>query len=144
MTTRVGAGAIAPAPLLSVAIRGITAVSRRSSVPITWTMAQWREICRCLHAAHPLDERVSAPAAACAIGQGYLPELCDGPPDPVWRDLERLSERVGELSKSVPTVVFCACGFHVACKTAVALRDAGFDPKYMKGGHSASKVIGGP
>jgi superoxide dismutase, Fe-Mn family len=49
-----------------------------------------------------------------------------------------------ELSKSVPTVVFCACGFHVACKTAVALRDAGFDPKYMKGGHSAWKVIGGP
>ena len=54
------------------------------------------------------------------------------------------SVRVGELSKSVPTVVFCACGFHVACKTAVALRDAGFDPKYMKGGHSAWKVIGGP
>ena len=26
---------------------------------------------------------------------------------------------------------------------AIALRDAGFDAKYMKGGHSAWKAIGG-
>ena len=49
-----------------------------------------------------------------------------------------------ELSKSEPVVVFCAYGFHVGCKTAIALRDAGFDAKYMKGGHSAWKAIGGP
>ena len=33
---------------------------------------------------------------------------------------------------------------HVGCKTAIALRDAGFEAKYMKGGHSAWKAIGGP
>ena len=43
-----------------------------------------------------------------------------------------------------PVVVFCAYGFHVGCKTAIALREAGFDAKYMKGGHSAWKAIGGP
>jgi superoxide dismutase, Fe-Mn family len=62
----------------------------------------------------------------------------------VWRDPERINQWIGELSKSDPVVVFCAYGFHVGCKTAVALRDAGFDAKYMKGGHSAWKAIGGP
>jgi superoxide dismutase, Fe-Mn family len=62
----------------------------------------------------------------------------------VWRDPERLQDWIGELSKSDPVVVFCAYGFHVGCKTAIALREAGFDAKYMKGGHSAWKAIGGP
>jgi Fe-Mn family superoxide dismutase len=62
----------------------------------------------------------------------------------VWRDPERIDTWIGELSKSEPVVVFCAYGFHVGCKTAIALRDAGFDAKYMKGGHSAWKAIGGP
>ncbi|PYN95507.1 MAG: hypothetical protein DMD91_24480 [Candidatus Rokuibacteriota bacterium] len=57
---------------------------------------------------------------------------------------QRRSTPVGELSKSDPVVVFCAYGFHVGCKTAIALREAGFDAKYMKGGHSAWKAIGGP
>ena len=58
----------------------------------------------------------------------------------------RSASRTGsaELSKSDPVVVFCAYGFHVGCKTAIALREAGFDAKYMKGGHSAWKAIGGP
>jgi superoxide dismutase, Fe-Mn family len=62
----------------------------------------------------------------------------------VWRDPERLDDWIGDLSKSDPVVVFCAYGFHVGCKTAIALREAGFDAKYMKGGHSAWKAIGGP
>jgi rhodanese-related sulfurtransferase len=62
----------------------------------------------------------------------------------VWRDPERIHDWIGELSKSEPVVVFCAYGFHVGCKTAIALREAGFDAKYMKGGHSAWKAIGGP
>ena len=62
----------------------------------------------------------------------------------VWRDPERVQEWARELSKSDPVVVFCAYGFDVGCKTAIALRDAGFDAKYMKGGHSAWKAIGGP
>jgi superoxide dismutase, Fe-Mn family len=61
-----------------------------------------------------------------------------------WRDPERVQEWSAQLSKSDPVVVFCVYGFHVGCKTAIALRDAGFDAKYMKGGHCAWKAIGGP
>jgi superoxide dismutase, Fe-Mn family len=61
-----------------------------------------------------------------------------------WRDPERVKQWAGELSKSDPVVVFCAYGFHVGCNTAIALRDLGFDAKYMTGGHSAWKAIGGP
>jgi Fe-Mn family superoxide dismutase len=61
----------------------------------------------------------------------------------VWRDPDRVHDWAGELSKSDPVVVFCVYGFHIGCKTAIALRDAGFDAKYMKGGHSAWKAIGG-
>jgi len=48
------------------------------------------------HAVHRLDERVSAPSAAGARAE-VLSEGCDAPPGPVWRDLEWLRERVGEL-----------------------------------------------
>jgi Fe-Mn family superoxide dismutase len=41
-------------------------------------------------------------------------------------------------------VVFCVYGFHVGCKTTIALRDAGFDARYMRGGHAAWKASGGP
>lgn len=61
-----------------------------------------------------------------------------------WRDPERVHEWMGELSKSDPVVVFCVYGFHVGCRTAVALREAGFDAKYMKGGHSGWRAMGGP
>jgi len=61
-----------------------------------------------------------------------------------WRDPERVREWAGELSKSEPVVVFCSYGFHVGCKTAITLRDLGFDAKFMTGGHSAWKAIDGP
>jgi superoxide dismutase, Fe-Mn family len=61
-----------------------------------------------------------------------------------WRDPERVQEWVGELSKSEPVVVYCGYGFHVGCNTARALREAGVDAKYMKGGHSGWRAIGGP
>lgn len=61
-----------------------------------------------------------------------------------WRDPERVQEWAGELSKSDPVVVFCVYGFHIGCQTAGTLREAGFDAKYMKGGHAAWKAIGGP
>ncbi len=60
-----------------------------------------------------------------------------------WRDPERVQEWAGELSKTQPVVVFCVYGFHVGCRTAIALRDAGFDAKYMAGGHAAWRAIGG-
>jgi superoxide dismutase, Fe-Mn family len=67
-------------------------------------------------------------------------EFVDGA---TWRDPDRVQDWAGELSKSEPVVVYCAYGFHVGCKTAVALREAGFDAKYMTGGHSAWKAMGG-
>ena len=60
-----------------------------------------------------------------------------------WRDPDLVQEWSGELSKSDPVVVFCVYGCHVGCKTAIMLREAGFDAKYMKGGHSAWKAFGG-
>ncbi|HUP97672.1 MAG TPA: Fe-Mn family superoxide dismutase [Usitatibacter sp.] len=61
-----------------------------------------------------------------------------------WRDPERLQDWIGELSKEKPVVVYCVYGFHVGCRTAMALREAGFDASYMTGGHSGWKAIGGP
>jgi len=61
-----------------------------------------------------------------------------------WRDPEQLEQWIGELDKSEPVVVYCAYGFHVGCKTAIKLREAGFDAKYMNSGHSGWKAIGHP
>jgi len=61
-----------------------------------------------------------------------------------WRDPERVGEWMSELSKEKPVVVYCAYGFHVGCRTAIALRDAGFDARYMKVGHSGWKAVGAP
>ena len=68
-------------------------------------------------------------------------DIAEGVP---WRDPEQLQQWIGELSKSEPVVVYCAYGFHVGCKTAIKLREAGFDAKYMNSGHSGWKAIGGP
>ena len=61
----------------------------------------------------------------------------------VWRDPERLDEWIGELSKTDPVVTFCVYGFHIGCETAATLRKAGFDARYMVGGHHAWKAIKG-
>jgi Fe-Mn family superoxide dismutase len=66
-------------------------------------------------------------------------EIMDGA---TWRDPDRLQEWIGGLSKTDPVVVYCVYGFHVGCKLAIELREAGFDAKYMKGGHSAWKALG--
>ena len=68
-------------------------------------------------------------------------EIIDGA---TWRDPERVKEWAGELSKDDPVVVYCVYGFHIGCQTAGVLREAGFDAKYMKGGHVAWKALGGP
>jgi Fe-Mn family superoxide dismutase len=61
-----------------------------------------------------------------------------------WRDPERVNDWIGELSKTEPVVTFCVYGFHIGCETAATLRKAGFDAKYMAGGHYAWKAIKGP
>jgi Fe-Mn family superoxide dismutase len=62
----------------------------------------------------------------------------------VWRDPERLDEWIGTLSKTEPVVTFCVYGFHIGCQAASTLRKAGFDARYMAGGHFAWKAIKGP
>ena len=62
----------------------------------------------------------------------------------VWRDPERIEEWIGDLSKDEPVVTFCVYGFHIGCQSAKALRKAGFDARYMAGGHYAWKAIKGP
>ena len=61
-----------------------------------------------------------------------------------WRDPESVQEWMGELSKTDPVVVYCAYGFHMGCKTAITLREAGFDASYMKVGHSGWRAAGAP
>lgn len=61
-----------------------------------------------------------------------------------WRDPDQLQDWIGEISKSDPVVVYCAYGFHVGCKTAIKLKEAGFDAKYMNSGHSGWKAVGHP
>jgi len=61
----------------------------------------------------------------------------------VWRDPERVQEWINELSKDTPVVTFCVYGFHIGCETARTLREAGFDARYMAGGHSGWKASKG-
>ena len=61
-----------------------------------------------------------------------------------WRDPEHVPDWIGELRKDQPVAVFCVYGFHVACRTAQTLREAGFDAKVVEGGHAAWKAAGGP
>ena len=68
-------------------------------------------------------------------------DIADGA---TWRDPERVEEWIGELSVSEPVIVYCAYGFHVGCGTTAKLREAGFDAKYMKPGHSGWKALGAP
>ena len=77
------------------------------------------------------------PRASVSRGQ----DIAEGIP---WRDPEQIQQWMGELSKSEPVVVYCAYGFHVGCKTAIKLREAGFDAKYMNSGHSGWRAVGAP
>ena len=61
----------------------------------------------------------------------------------VWRDPERIDEWMGELSKTEPVITFCVYGFHIGCESAAILRKAGFDARYMAGGHVGWKASKG-
>ncbi len=62
----------------------------------------------------------------------------------VWRDPEQVDKWIDELSRTEPVVTFCVYGFHIGCETAETLRKAGFDARYMAGGHYAWKATKGP
>ncbi len=95
------------------------------------------EVKQMMAAGTPVQVIDVRPRAAVSRGQ----DIAEGVQ---WRDPERLAEWIGELSKSEPVVVYCAYGFHVGCKTAIKLREAGFDAMYMNSGHSGWKAIGHP
>ncbi len=61
----------------------------------------------------------------------------------VWRDPEQVDSWIGELSKEKPVVTYCVYGFHIGCQTAIALKKAGFDARYMAGGHYGWRAMGG-
>ena len=60
-----------------------------------------------------------------------------------WRDPDRVEEWIGELSPDEPVAVYCAYGFHVGCNVTKALRERGFDARYIRGGVSAWYAAGG-
>ena len=74
----------------------------------------------------------------------YVTKAVDMMDGAIWRDPERIDEWIGDLSKTEPVVTFCVYGFHIGCQTAGTLRKAGFDARYMAGGHFAWKAIKGP
>jgi len=111
----------------------------------------------------PLEQRqfgdlpsVSAEDVRAMLEQGTRVQLLDVRPKhytarshemiegAVWRDPERVDEWIGALSKTEPVVTLCVYGFHIGCETAATLRKAGFDARYMAGGHYAWKAIKGP
>ena len=62
----------------------------------------------------------------------------------VWRDPDRLEDWVTDLKPDEPVAVYCAYGFHVGCNVTRALRERGFDARYIRGGVSAWYAKGGP
>ena len=62
----------------------------------------------------------------------------------VWHDPDRVEEWIGELLTDQPVAVYCAYGFHVGCNVTRALRERGFDARYIRGGVSAWYAAGGP
>jgi len=98
---------------------------------------------------------VSVEEVRSMIEQGTPVQIIDGRPrhfstrtheimeGAVWRDPDRIDEWIGELDREQPVVTYCVYGFHVGCQMAIALRKAGFDARYMAGGHSGWKAVGG-
>jgi len=73
----------------------------------------------------------------------YMAKATDIMDGAVWRDPERIDDWIGEIKKDEPVVTFCVYGFHIGCQTATALRERGFDAKYMAGGHYGWKANSG-
>ena len=62
----------------------------------------------------------------------------------VWRDPDQVESWVADLSPDRPVAVYCAYGFHVGCNVTRALRERGFDARFIRGGVSAWYAAGGP
>jgi Fe-Mn family superoxide dismutase len=68
-------------------------------------------------------------------GRGHsTPKAHDILAGAVWRDPDRVEDWMASCPRarrSSPSAVY---GFHVGCETAITLRKAGFDARYMAGG----------
>lgn len=73
----------------------------------------------------------------------YISKAADIMEGAIWRDPDRVEEWIGELSADQPVAVYCAYGFHVGCNVTRALRERGFDARYVRGGLSAWYAAGG-
>jgi Fe-Mn family superoxide dismutase len=73
----------------------------------------------------------------------YFSKAVDMMQGAIWRDPERVEEWAGKLSPDQPVAVYCAYGFHVGCSVTAALRERGFDARFIRGGLSAWYGIGG-
>ena len=60
-----------------------------------------------------------------------------------WKDPDRIEEWSAELAPDTPVYVYCAYGYAVGCGVTAALRERGFDAKYIRGGLSAWYAAGG-
>ena len=75
--------------------------------------------------------------------RNYVSKDPDTMPNAVWRDPERVDEWSGELSPGAPVFVYCAYGFEVGRSVTTALRERGFDARFVRGGLSAWYGAGG-
>jgi Fe-Mn family superoxide dismutase len=69
--------------------------------------------------------------------RNYVSRNPDTMPNAIWRDPEAVDDWCGELSSGTPVFVYCAYGFEVGCGVATALRQRGFDARYVRGGLAA-------
>jgi superoxide dismutase, Fe-Mn family len=76
--------------------------------------------------------------------KNYVARNPDTMPNAVWRDPERVDDWGGQLSSGTPVFVYCAYGFEVGCNVATALRQHGFDARYVRGGLAAWCGAEGP
>jgi Fe-Mn family superoxide dismutase len=61
-----------------------------------------------------------------------------------WRDPDRVTEWMAELTADKPVAVYCAYGFDVGCNVTKTLIERGFDARFLRGGLSAWYAAGGP
>jgi len=73
----------------------------------------------------------------------YFSKATDMMQGAIWRDPEQVDEWVGKLAPDQPVAVYCAYGFHVGRGVTSALRERGFDARYVAGGLSAWYGMGG-
>jgi Fe-Mn family superoxide dismutase len=75
--------------------------------------------------------------------RNYVSKDPDTMPNAVWRDPERVDDWCAELSSEAPVFVYCAYGFEVGRSVTTALRERGFDARYIRGGLAAWYGAGG-